>query len=64
MFAPDLPKPEVLVDRITYQTNGCRSNITVISRGGGGSQDIIIVQAMSDWPNDIISTAPVSLTVG
>ena len=21
-------------------------------------QDIIIVQAMSDWPNDIISTAP------
>ena len=39
--------------------------------GGGGlmavwivQQDIIIVQAMSDWPNDIISTAPVSLTVG
>ena len=42
----------------------------MISRGGGGGmavrimqQDIIIVQAMSDWPNDIISTAPVSLTV-
>ena len=27
-------------------------------------QDIIIVQAMSDWQNDIISTTPVSLTVG
>ena len=24
----------------------------------------IIMQAMSDWPNDIISTTPVSLTVG
>ena len=45
----------------------------MISRGGGGGggmavrivqQDIIIVQEMSDWPNDIISTAPVSLTVG
>ena len=27
-------------------------------------QEIIIMQAMSDWPNDIISTTPVSLTVG
>ena len=27
-------------------------------------QVIIIVQAMSDWPNDIILTAPVSLTLG
>ena len=26
-------------------------------------QEIIIMQAMSDWPNDIISTTPVSLTV-
>ena len=43
----------------------------MISQGGGVGmavrivqQDIIIVQAMSDWPNDIISTAPISLTVG
>ena len=43
----------------------------MISRVGGGGmavrivqQDIIIVQAMSDWPNDIISTAPISLTMG
>ena len=45
----------------------------MISRGGGGGggdgrgivqQDIIIVQALSDWQNDIISTTPVSLTVG
>ena len=27
-------------------------------------QEIIIIQAMSDWPNGIISTTPVSLTVG
>ena len=27
-------------------------------------QEIIIMQAMSDWPNDKISTTPVSLTVG
>ena len=46
----------------------------MISRVGGGrgggmavrivQQDIIIVQAKSDWPNYIISTTPVSLTVG
>ena len=28
------------------------------------TRHLIIVQGMSDWPKDIISTAPVSLTVG